>query len=141
MRDSTTWVGLDVHQEEMVVAVLQGSGREVTEFRVGGDARGVGKLVRRLRELAPGRIECAYEAGPCGYTLERRLEAEGIGCAVVAPSLTPVKPGERIKTDRRDARKLAEHLRAGLLTAVCAPSQEQEAVRDVCRCREDVERT
>ena len=136
MKKSTTWVGLDVHQEEIVVAVLEGSSREATEFRVGGDGRGIGKLVRRLKKFGD-RVECVYEAGPTGYTLERRLEAEGIGCVVVAPSLIPVKPGERIKTDRRDARKLAEHLRAGLLTAVCAPSEEQEAVRDLCRCRED----
>jgi len=136
MREITTWVGLDVHQEEIVVAVLKGSSREATEFRVGGDGRGIGRLVRGLKKLG-SRLECAYEAGPCGYTLERRLESEGIGCVVVAPSLTPVKPGQRIKTDRRDARKLAEHLRAGLLTAVCAPSEEQEAVRDLSRCRED----
>lgn len=138
MEKRITWVGLDVHQEEIVVAMLEGSSRRPTEFRVSGDARGVRKLVRRLRELGEsGAVECAYEAGPCGYTLQRRLEAEGIACAVVAPSLTPVKPGDRIKTDRRDAKKLAEHLRAGLLTAVCAPSEEQEAVRDLCRCRED----
>lgn len=136
MSEITTWVGLDVHQKEIVVAVLEGSSREATEFRVGGDGRGVGKLVRRLKGFG-GRVECAYEAGPCGYTLERRLEAEGLGCVVVAPSLIPVKPGDRIKTDRRDAKKLAEHHRAGLLTAVCAPSEEQEAVRDLCRCRED----
>ena len=136
MRESTTWVGLDVHQEEVVVAVLEGSAREATEFRVRHDGRGIAKLVRRLKESG-SRVECAYEAGPCGYTLERRLEAKGIGCVVVAPSLTPVKPGERVKTDRRDAKKLAEHLRAGLLTVVCAPSEAQEAVRDLCRCRED----
>jgi len=129
---------LDVHQEEIVVALLQGSGREVTEFRVGGDGRGVNKLVNRLKKLSgSGQVESAYEAGPCGYTLQRRLEAEEIGCVVVAPSLTPVKPGDRVKTDRRDARKLAEHLRAGLLTAVCSPNEAQEAARDLCRCRED----
>lgn len=138
MRKGITWVGLDVHQEEIVVAVLQGSGREVIEFRAGGDDRGVSKLLRRLKKLSgPGQVECAYEAGPCGYTLQRRLEAEGFGCVVAAPSLTPVKPGDRVKTDRRDARKLAEHRRAGLLTAVCSPSEAQEAARDLCRCRED----
>jgi len=66
-----------------------------------------------------------------------RVHAEGLGCIVVAPSLIPIKPGDRIKTDRRDAKKLAEHVRAGLLTAVCVPSEAQEAVRDLCRCRED----
>jgi len=139
MRDGITHVGLDVHQEEIAVAVLPTGSHECVEFRVGGDERGAGKLVRRLKQLCDGgAVECAYEAGPCGYALQRRLEAEGVGCIVVAPSLVPVKPGERVKTDRRDARKLAEHLRAGLLTAVCVPSAAQEAVRDVCRCREGV---
>jgi len=136
MSDGITWVGLDVHQEQIAVAVLLGSARQAKELQVRHDARGVRKLVRHLRELG-GSVESAYEAGPCGYALQRQLRAEGIGCVVVAPSLTPVKPGDRIKTDRRDARKLAEHLRAGLLTEVTAPSEAQEAVRDLCRCRED----
>lgn len=135
MQDAITYVGLDVHQEEIAVAMLAGRARRPEEFRVGGDSRGVRKLVRRLRKVS-GEVECAYEAGPCGYALQRELEEAGIACAVVAPSLIPVKPGERIKTDRRDARKLAEQLRARTLTAVCAPSRPQEAVRDLCRCRE-----
>ena len=135
MQDGITYVGLDVHQEEIAVAILRGRAHRPEEFRVGGDARGVRKLIGRLRKL-DGVVDCAYEAGPCGYALQRQLESAGINCAVVAPSLIPVKPGERIKTDRRDARKLAEQLRAGTLTAVCAPSESQEAVRDLCRCRE-----
>lgn len=135
MADAISYVGLDVHQEEIAVALLRGQADRPEEFRVGGDARGVGKLIRRLRKHE-GRVECAYEAGPCGYALQRQLEKAGVNCTVVAPSLIPVKPGERIKTDRRDARKLAEQLRAGMLTAVCAPSESQEAVRDLCRCRE-----
>jgi transposase len=92
------------------------------------------------REAARGPRESwrRYEAGTCGYTLQRRLEAAGVISEVIAPSLIPRKPGERIKTDRRDALKLAELLRAGVLTAVSAPTREQEAVRDLCRCREDV---
>lgn len=135
MADAISHVGLDVHQAEIAVALLPPGGHQPEEFRVSGDARGVGKLIRRLRKL-DGGVECAYEAGPCGYALQRQLEGAGIICVVVAPSLIPVKPGERIKTDRRDARKLAEQLRAGTLTAVCAPSESQEAVRDLCRCRE-----
>ena len=135
MADAISHVGLDVHQAEIAVALLPPGGQQPEEFRVGGDARGVGKLIRRLRKQE-GRVECAYEAGPCGYALQRQFEESGIACVVVAPSLIPVKPGERIKTDRRDARKLAEQLRAGMLTAVCAPSEAQEAVRDLCRCRE-----
>jgi transposase len=139
VRNGTTYIGMDVHQERIVVAMVGGvSGERVEELQVGGDERGVKKLVRALeRRQESGAVECAYEAGPTGYALQRRLESAGIECMVVAPSLMPVKPGERIKTDRRDARKLAEHLRAGLLTAVCAPSEAQEAVRDLCRCRED----
>ncbi|MCW5816753.1 MAG: transposase [Labilithrix sp.] len=97
-------------------------------------------LVRRLDRDARGReVRICYEAGTCGYTLQRRLEASGkVVCEVIAPSLIPVKPGERIKTDKRDARKLAELYRAGVLTTVSPPSPEQEAIRDLCRCREDV---
>ena len=138
MKDGNTYVGLDVHQESISVSVLGAGSGDSLEFEVGGNDRGIGKLVGRLKKLTgESQLECAYEAGPCGYALQRRLEAAGIGCAVVAPSLIPVKPGDRIKTNRRDARKLAEHHRAGTLTAVCAPSEAQEAVRDLCRCRED----
>jgi transposase len=137
MEQVSTYVGLDVHQKEVVVSMLVGSSSEAIEFRAVQDGRGVRRLVRKLEEKAVGRIECAYEAGPCGYTLQRQLRGAGIKCQVVAPSLIPIKPGERIKTDRRDARKLAEHLRAGLLTEVHPPSEGDEAVRDLCRCRED----
>jgi transposase len=77
---------------------------------------------RRLRSRTSGEVVCAYEAGPLGYGLMRQLGERGVGCVVVAPALIPIKPGDRIKTDRRDARKLAELLRAGLLTAVHAPT-------------------
>ncbi len=92
----------------------------------------------RLKKRAAGRVVCGYEAGPLGYGLQRRLIGRGLECVVVAPSLIPVKPGDRIKTDRRDARKLAALLRGGLLTEVHAPTPEQEAVRDLCRAREAV---
>jgi transposase len=80
---------------------------------------------------------CAYEAGACGYALQRQLAALGIPCQVVAPSLVPRRPGERIKTDRRDARKLAEYLASGHLTPVHPPTPAEEAARDLCRARED----
>jgi len=137
MDDATTYVGLDAHQDHIAVAMLRGQGREWTELRFGGDRRGLEKLVRCLsEETVKGAVVSAYEAGPLGYALQRRLESAGICCQVVAPSLIAVKPGDRIKTDRRDARKLALQLRAGLLTAVCPPSEGEEAVRDLCRCRE-----
>jgi len=98
------------------------------------------RWVRRLVQRAPGPVVCCYEAGPLGYGLMRELEALGLRCIVVAPALIPIKLGDRIKTDRRDARKLAELLRAGLLTEVHAPTAEQEAVRDLSRAREAVKR-
>lgn len=140
MQDSNTqyWVGLDVHQSQITVAIVGAPEAPVSEFRVGGHPRSVRKLVGRLQELqSEGEVACAYEAGPTGYGLQRQLEAAGVTCQVVAPSLIARRPGERIKTDRRDARKLATHLRGGLLTAVFPPSPEQEAVRDLCRCRDD----
>ncbi len=96
------------------------------------------RLARKLQRDASGPVRCCYEAGPTGYTLQRQLRLAGISCTVIAPSLTPVKPGSRIKTDRRDARKLAELFRAGLLTEVHPPSERDEALRDLCRCRDDV---
>jgi len=91
-----------------------------------------------VRDADGREVRSCYEAGPCGYALQRQIEAEGpVICEVIAPALIPRKPGERIKTDRRDARKLAELLRAGLLTEVQAPTPTQEAVRDLCRARED----
>lgn len=137
MEKTSTYVGLDVHQRDIVVAVLKAGEDEVLEWKVANEDRGVRRLVRKLVEVAPGEMVCAYEAGPCGYALQRQLLGAGIACQVVAPSLVPIKPGERIKTDRRDARKLAQHLRAGLLTEVHPPSEDDEAVRDLCRCRED----
>jgi transposase len=121
-----------VHQKEIVVAVL---GLEETQFRLGATA--VKTLAKKLVALSEGPVRAAYEAGPTGYALSRQLQALGIDCRVVAPSLIPVQPGVRIKTDRRDARKLARLLRAGLLTEVAEPTPAEEAVRDLCRCRED----
>ena len=127
------YVGLDVHKESISVAVLEPEGRLVS-WTCGGDGTAIDKLARQLRKL-DGEVRCCYEAGPCGYELQRRFAAVGVPCQVVAPSLTPVKPGARVKTDRRDARKLAELLRGGLLTEVAPPTPEQEAGRDLCRAR------
>ena len=88
------------------------------EFAVENTDKANQKLARRLQRMAKEKeMRACYEAGTCGYTLQRRLEAGGIVCEVIAPSLIPRKPGERVKTDRRDAKKLAELLRAGVLTA------------------------
>lgn len=136
MEKATTHVGMDVHKKAIQVAMLTGSSQEWMEWTVANEPRSVRRLARKLKRQ-DGLVHCVYEAGPCGYALQRQLVGEGVECQVVAPSLIPVKPGERIKTDHRDARKLAELLRAGLLTEVHSPTPEEEAVRDLCRCRED----
>ena len=94
-------------------------------------------LSRRLLRGAPSPVVACYEAGPTGFALMRELRAKGVDCRVIAPALISRKPGDRVKTDRRDARNLAELLRAGLLTEVHAPTPDQEAVRDLSRARED----
>ena len=134
------YIGLDVHKETIVVAVAR-AGREAPESRgeIANKPQAVAKLVDRLnREFTGEVLLFCYEAGPCGYGLYRQLLALGHDCQVVAPSLIPKKPGERIKTDRRDARKLAQALRSGDLTAVWVPDEEQEAMRDLTRARDDL---
>lgn len=137
MTKFTTYVGMDVHKKDIVVALLLPDSQEPSEWKLRNEPRAVRRLAKRLSREAVGELVCMYEAGPCGYTLQRQLLKEGIGADVVAPSLIPVKPGERIKTDRRDARKLAAAARAQMLTVVRPPTEDEEAVRDLCRCRED----
>ena len=108
------------------------------EWEVVNEPAAIKRMVRKAQREAGGEVVFCYEAGPCGYALQRQVEAMGVRCVVVAPSLIPVKPGQRIKTDRRDARKLVELFKAGLLTQVRPPTVEEEAVRDLVRCREDV---
>jgi len=135
--ENVTYVGLDVHKAFHQVAMLIPGCEAPVEWRAETDTRGLRRLIRRLERDADGVIHVAYEAGPCGYGLQRELETHGIACMVVAPSLIPRKPGDRIKTDRRDARKLAELLRANALTPVMPPTPEEEAARDRFRARED----
>ena len=137
MEKGTTYVGLDVHKRGIAISVRWPGGQEPERRSIANEPRAVGRFVRWIKREATGPIRCAYEAGPCGYELQRKLLAEGIDCQVIAPSLIPRKPGERIKTDTRDARKLAELLEGGLLTEVHPPTPEAEAVRDLCRARED----
>ena len=106
-------------------------------MQVANEPRAVKRLARRFRRDAEGPVVACYEAGPTGFALQRQLEAEDVACRVIAPALIPRRPGDRVKTDRRDARQLAELLRADLLTEVHPPTSEQEAVRDPCRARED----
>jgi transposase len=103
---------------------------------VGGDLDALGKAVRKLRSRHAD-LHFVYEAGPCGYEVYRYLSGEGLDCEVIAPSLIPRRPGDRIKTDRRDALQLARMHRAGELSSIYVPRPEDEAIRDLVRCRED----
>src|SRR6185369_8370475 len=106
-------------------------------WQLANEPNAVRRLVRKLEREAPGPVRACYEAGPCGYALQRQMTTTRVSCQVIAPALVPRKPGERVKTTRRDARTLVELLRAGLLTEVRPPTPEEEAVRDLCRARDD----
>lgn len=129
--ESIGWVGLDVHKETIVVAVADTAGPARDVGTIPNDPTAVTRLVRQLGAMG----HWAYEAGPCGYDLYRQLTAQHVRCSVVAPTLIPVRVGDRVKTDRRDARKLAHLLRSGELTAVWVPSEATEALRDLVRQR------
>lgn len=135
MQDST-FIGLDVHKATISVAVARGErGGEVRHWgTVPHRADHVRRLVEKLA-AGGGRLLFCYEAGPCGYGLHRQLVEMGHDCIVVAPSLVPVKSGDRVKTDRRDAVMLAKLHRAGELTAVWVPDAAHEAMRDLIRAR------
>lgn len=137
MNEGTTHIGLDVHKRSIAVAARQPGSGGVREETLPNEPRAVTRWARRWKRESGGKLRCAYEAGACGYALQRQLGSLGVACDVVAPSLVPRKPGERIKTDRRDARKLAEYLEGGHLTAVRPPTPGEEAARDLCRARDD----
>jgi transposase len=130
------YLGLDVHRATIAVAVAEEDGPAASHGTIANDPAAVRKLVARLGgpEI---RLRVAYEAGPTGYTLQRQLATLGVECMVVAPSLIPVRPGDKVKTDRRDALKLARLLRSGDLTPVWVPDQEHEALRNLVRARAD----
>ena len=134
------YIGMDVHKDTIAYAVaLPGRASGVYRGQIAHTQKAVNKLIKRLSEEFAGQLLLfCYEAGPTGYHLYRQLVASGHDCQVVAPSQIPHKPGERIKTDRRDALKLAQYLRSGDLTAVWVPDQEQEAMRDLTRARGDM---
>lgn len=136
MSEPITYVGIDAHKRELQIAMLVGAATEPVQWTCPAEASAIERLKRKLERAAPGPIDCCYEAGPCGYTLQRRLTGGRVQCRVIAPSLIPRRPGDRIKTNRRDACKLAELLRAKLLTEVHPPTPAAEAVRDLCRARD-----
>ena len=137
MGNGITYVGLDTSKESIVGYVLSSDGAPGVEFKVPSERTAARKMVRKLGRQY-GSVSFCYEAGPCGYQLQRWIRAEGAPCVVVAPALIPRRPGEKIKTDRRDAKKLAELYRAGLLVEVHPPTLQAEAVRDLVRGREDL---
>jgi transposase len=135
----TGFVGLDAHAESTAIGFAE-AGRAAARF-IGTVGPKLAELTKALGKLGePGTLLIVYEAGPCGYGLARELLALGYRCEVVAPSKIPRKSGERIKTDRRDALKLASLARAGELTAVTIPDERDEAIRDLSRARVDAVR-
>src|SRR5258707_4693317 len=131
---STLFVGLDVHKESITVSYALDAGEVQVLGKICTTQAEVDRLCKRLQSKAKGaRVSVVYEAGPCGYGLQRHLSDKGIECMVCAPTLIPRKPGERVKTDRRDAIKLVRSLRADDLTAVHVPTAEDEAFRDLAR--------
>ena len=127
------FVGLDVHAETIAVAVAEAAGEVRSLGMIPNRAESIGRLVRKLGK--PEQLRVCYEAGPTGYVLYWQLSELGVKCEVVAPTLVPMKSGDRVKTDRRDAEKLARSYRAGDLTPVWVPDGAQEALRDLVRAR------
>jgi transposase len=132
------FVGLDVHAATIAVAVAEPEGEVRSLGTIPNDPDAVRRLMKRLGPT--DQLRACYEAGPCGYTLYWQLARLGVACQVVAPTLVPVKPGDRVKTDRRDAERLARSFRSGDLTAVWVPDTAHEALRDLVRAREAAKR-
>jgi len=130
------FIGLDVHADTIAIAVAEPSGEVRSLGRIPNRLESIRKLVAKLGGPAK-HLKACYEAGPTGYVLYWQLTQLGVSCEVIAPSLVPTKAGDRVKTDRRDAEKLARCYRNGDLTAVWVPDAAHEALRDLVRARED----
>jgi transposase len=131
------YVGMDVHKETVEISVFLNSNREPEfEKRLPNDHRKIIKLLKKYQQ--PGQVKACYEAGCMGFTLKRACDEAGIDCQIVSPGKLPRKPGDRIKTDRRDARILAKTLRAGEADGIYVPTLEDEAARDYIRARDDI---
>ena len=134
--DVRLWVALDVHKLSIVAAVLPPVGGKPEIMRIETTEKAVRRFIARLG--GPDGLAVSYEAGPGGFALWRQLTTIGVACDVIAPSLVPVRTGDRVKTDRRDAKKLVTLFRAGLLRFVQPPTPETEGLRDLLRCRNDL---
>ena len=134
MREKLRFLGLDVHAETIAVAVAEPDGEVRSLGTIANREDSIRKFIKKLG--SPEQLRACYEAGPTGFVLYWQLTQLGVDCAVVAPSLVPKKPGDRVKTDRRDALKLAHCHRNGDLTAVWVPDEASEALRDLVRQRE-----
>jgi len=140
MQTITLYLGLDVHKDSITIAIAQAGPRgEIRPFgTITNSLHALERTLIRIRKAHPGaRLEVAYEAGPCGFGIARRLKQLKVPCLVAAPSLIPKQPGSPFKTDKRDARTIARLLRAGELTGVYVPEPTDEAIRDLCRARTD----
>src|SRR6516165_11252183 len=138
MDKDTTYVALDDSKRKLAVAILRPGQTELEQREMAKEPHLIQRVFRRLAR--EGAVAACYEAGVSGYDLYRQIVACGVECAVIAPALTPRRPGQRIKTDRRDAAKLVRLFRAGELTAIHVLAESEEAVRDLVRCRDDLRR-
>ena len=141
MKQRLLYVGLDVHKKTTDVAIATGRSNGKVRFygKIDSTLDALNKLIKKLQD-GNKELRFVYEAGPCGYQIYRYLDAKGIYCSVVAPSMIPRRSGDRIKTDRRDAINLVRLFRSGELTSIYIPTPEDEAIRDLIRCRDDMRR-
>ena len=137
MREKLRFLGMDVHAETIAVAIAEPDGEVRSLGTIANREDSIRKFMRKLG--TPEQLRACYEAGPTGFVLYWQLTQLGVDCAVIAPTLVPKKPGDRVKTDRRDALKLARSHRSGDLTAVWVPDEDAEALRDLVRQREAAE--
>ena len=134
MREKLRFLGMDVHAETIAVAIAEPDGEVRSLGTIANREDSIRKFIKKLG--SPEQLRACYEAGPTGFVLYWQLAQLGVECAVIAPTLVPKKPGDRVKTDRRDALKLARSHRSGDLTAVWVPDEASEALRDLVRQRE-----
>jgi transposase len=134
MKKKLRFLGLDVHAETITVAVAEPDGEVRSLGTIANRMESIRRLVKKLGPVE--QLQACYEAGPTGYVLYWQLAQLGVKCEVIAPTLVPMKAGDRVKTDRRDAERLARSYRSGDLTAVWVPDEASEALRDLVRARE-----